>query len=424
MEACVVNNTVFFSWQSDLDGRITRHLIRDALEVAVAKISVGLEEAERPTVTSDTQGVAGTPDIVATILRKIDNASVFVADVTPIAISVNGKACANPNVLIELGWANKSLSEHRVIQVWNTHFDGANVAHLPFDMRGRRGPLSFNISPDANSSVLRSVRDDLATRLASALQLSLSQVSPPPKEVVAWQPHFGNDPDLWFDGSNPRAVNHPDHGTKRMQWERGEVGFARIVPSRWTPDATAKMALGKAEGGWPALLSNPSSVSYGISQGGTVVFDAWKMSGNVYLTSALTQWFEKTGEFWGVGGGFFFHTNSGRRTIATGYFYNLWYNFLKRNCELALRLGGSLPIHVRIGISNIANSWWPTDLYQFDDEGYLSTEPSFEYFSEITNIDQETLQSVCTEAFNRLAAIYGKGPFTHDQIVAFSRPKY
>ncbi|GAB7552077.1 hypothetical protein NRB_15790 [Novosphingobium sp. 11B] len=53
-------------------------------------------------LTSDTKGVAGSPDIVGTILVNIEAAKVFVGDVTPIAIASNGKALANPHVLSEL----------------------------------------------------------------------------------------------------------------------------------------------------------------------------------------------------------------------------------------------------------------------------------------------------------------------------------
>ena len=77
-----MGKTVFWSWQSDLDGRVTREVVRFALDEAIKILSADLEEADRPSLTSDTQGVAGTPDIVATILRKIDEAAVFVGDVT------------------------------------------------------------------------------------------------------------------------------------------------------------------------------------------------------------------------------------------------------------------------------------------------------------------------------------------------------
>jgi hypothetical protein len=165
-----VEKTVFWSWQSDLDGRVTREVIRFALDQAITILAADLQEADRPSLTSDTQGVAGTPDIVATILRKIDEAAVFVGDVTPIAVSENGKACANPNVLLEMGYANKALTEHRVIQVWNTAFEGATIDALPFDMRGRRGPLSFHLPVGADTATLRAARDGLARELVGALK--------------------------------------------------------------------------------------------------------------------------------------------------------------------------------------------------------------------------------------------------------------
>ena len=194
-----MRRTVFWSWQSDLDARVTRDVIRYALDDAIQILAADLEEADRPSLTSDTQGVAGTPDIVATILRKIDAAAVFVADVTPIAVSESGKACANPNVLLEMGYANKALTEHRVIQVWNTAFEGATLDKLPFDMRGRRAPMAFHLPTGAETGTLRTVRSKLATELADALKLAIDQLPPPPTEAVHWKPHYPGDADLWFE---------------------------------------------------------------------------------------------------------------------------------------------------------------------------------------------------------------------------------
>lgn len=194
-----VRKTVFWSWQSDLDGRVTRDVIRTALDEAITILAAELEEADRPSLTSDTQGVAGTPDIVATILAKIDEAAVFVGDVTPIALSDSGKACANPNVLLEMGYANKALTSHRVIQVWNTAFEGAIVEKLPFDLRGRRGPLSFDLPIGADTTTLRAARTKLAKELAGALKLAFDTLPPPSPEAVHWQPPFSGDTDIWFD---------------------------------------------------------------------------------------------------------------------------------------------------------------------------------------------------------------------------------
>ena len=208
-----MRRTVFWSWQSDLDARVTRDVIRYALDDAIQILAADLEEADRPSLTSDTQGVAGTPDIVATILRKIDESAVFVADVTPIAVSESGKACANPNVLLEMGYANKALTEHRVIQVWNTAFEGASLEKLPFDMRGRRGPMDFYLPISAETATLRTVRSKLASELAGALKLAFDQLPPPPTEAVHWQPHYPGDADLWFDRREPQTVTKTMHGS-------------------------------------------------------------------------------------------------------------------------------------------------------------------------------------------------------------------
>lgn len=208
-----MGKTVFWSWQSDLNPRATREVISFALDEAINTLAADLEEADRPSLTSDTQGVAGTPDIVATILRKIDEAAVFVGDVTPIAVSENGKACANPNVLLEMGYANKALTENRVIQVWNTAFDGATLDKLPFDMRGRRGPMGFDLPIDADKTILRGVRSKLASELAEALRLAIDTLPPPPPEAVQWQSHFPGDTDLWFDRAVPQVVTHRMHGS-------------------------------------------------------------------------------------------------------------------------------------------------------------------------------------------------------------------
>jgi hypothetical protein len=38
-----VTKTVFWSWQSDLDGRVTRELIRSALDQAIGMLAADLE---------------------------------------------------------------------------------------------------------------------------------------------------------------------------------------------------------------------------------------------------------------------------------------------------------------------------------------------------------------------------------------------
>lgn len=414
-----MGKTVFWSWQSDLDSRVTREVIRYALDEAIGSLAADLEEADRPSLTSDTQGVAGSPDIVATILRKIDEAAVFVGDVTPIAVSKSGKTCANPNVLLELGYANKAVTETRVIQVWNTAFEGASVDKLPFDMRGRRGPLSFDLPIGADTPTLRLVRDKLAKDLAGALKLALGTIPLPSPEAVHWQPHFGADPILWFDRTENQTVTSSRGGTTKVRWNGHRPGFARLIPSKWKAAAGARLALA-THPEHPALLANANSLDYGVSRGGTMIFWPGGQQFDHVPTLALTQWFEKTGEFWGVADGFLFE-REGRTTLATGYFFKQWLAFLKRNARLALEQGGSLPIHVKLGIGSLENSWWPRSPFDFDDDGRQAVEPSYEYDATLTSIAPDALAEVAIAAFNGLAALYGHEPFSLEEILEMAK---
>lgn len=415
-----MEKTVFWSWQSDLDGRVTREVIRFALDAAITMLSAEVEEADRPSLTSDTQGVAGTPDIVATILRKIDEAAVFVGDVTPIAVSSSGKACANPNVLLEMGYANRALTEHRVIQVWNTAFEGATLEKLPFDMRGRRGPIAFHLPVGADTAKLRRVRGDLVKQLATALKLSLEQIPASLPEAVHWQPHFAGDADLWFDRSEPQIVTHPSHGSSRYRWKDHFPGYARLIPSKWRANADAKRSLASGEG-HPDLMANANSLGFGTSRGGTAIYWPGTEEDGIAPTLAITQWFEKTGEFWGVGGGFLFQREGDRLTLATGYFFRHWLEFLTRNAKLALDHGGSLPIHVRLGVNGLAGSWWPRGSFDFGDDGFAAVEPSFEYDATLTSIEAGAVQQVAVDAFNGLASSYGLEPFTLSEILEMTQ---
>ena len=344
----------------------------------------------------------------------------FVGDVTPIAVSDSGKSCANPNVLLEMGYANKALTEHRVIQVWNTAFAGATIEKLPFDMRGRRGPMAFRLPIGADTATVRTVRAKLACNLAKALKLAIDQLPPPPTEAVHWQQHFPGDSDVWFDPAIPQTVTNPMHGSSKIRWTPVGPGYARLVPSNWVANPDAKRSLANHPG-HPALLANANSLSYGMSRGGTMVYWPGPAEDGIYKTFAITQWFEKTGEFWGVAGTFLFKPKDGRLTLATGYFFKQWLHFLERNCMLALAHGGSLPIHVRLGVADLRNSWWPQGQFDFGDEGFAAVEDSYEFDATLTSIAPQDLKAIVVKAFNGLAAVYGVNPHTAEQIEALAR---
>src|SRR5215468_822910 len=113
---------VFYSWQSDLPNPTNRGFIQKALEDAAATIAADDTIAIEPVVDRDTQGVAGSPDIASTIFAKITAADIFVADISIVVKPAEGRPSPNPNVLIELGYAFKTLGFERVILVFNLAF--------------------------------------------------------------------------------------------------------------------------------------------------------------------------------------------------------------------------------------------------------------------------------------------------------------
>jgi hypothetical protein len=132
-----VPQTVFYSWQSDLPSKTNRGLIEFALERALAAIGKNAQIDRAPRLDQDTSGVPGSPDIGATILGKIDAASAFVADVSVVS-GAEGRPSPNPNVLIELGYALKSLAPSRVIMVFNVQCASSqpSILRKPLDCLG------------------------------------------------------------------------------------------------------------------------------------------------------------------------------------------------------------------------------------------------------------------------------------------------
>lgn len=172
--------TVFFSWQRDTRSTEGRNFIERALERAVAIVAADLhlEEAVRAEleVDSDTRGVAGQPPIVETIFRKIENAAVFVPDLTFVGTRRDGRPTPNPNVLIEYGYALRALGHSRIVAVMNAAHGGPGE-DMPFDMRHLRWPILYNLPDGAEEADRRTERERLARLLAEAIRTVLASDS-------------------------------------------------------------------------------------------------------------------------------------------------------------------------------------------------------------------------------------------------------
>jgi hypothetical protein len=77
-----MNCKIFYSWQSDLPNATNRGFIEKALENAVRAIRNDDSIEVDPVIDRDTAGIPGAPDIASTIFAKIEQAQVFVCDVS------------------------------------------------------------------------------------------------------------------------------------------------------------------------------------------------------------------------------------------------------------------------------------------------------------------------------------------------------
>lgn len=157
--------TVFYSWQSDLPNKTNRTYIEKAASNVLPDFAGSVLE-EAPRLEKDTRGVPGTPRVTEAIFEKIDECGIFLADVSLVATTDDGaKKSPNPNVLLELGYAAKSIGWDRILLVMNTHF--GNPDNLPFDLKERRFPICYDKDPDDETG--QSNRKQLASNLGSAV---------------------------------------------------------------------------------------------------------------------------------------------------------------------------------------------------------------------------------------------------------------
>ena len=118
---------LFLSWQSDR--KDCRNFVSSVLE----KIPQKVADLVTITIDRDTVNVPGSPDIGDTIFEKIERCDLFIADIS----LINERDCGfrltpNPNVLIELGYAMKTLGWERILLLQCE--DYGDIEQLPFDI--------------------------------------------------------------------------------------------------------------------------------------------------------------------------------------------------------------------------------------------------------------------------------------------------
>jgi len=150
----LMKRTIFYSWQSDLSNSTNRGFIEECIEKAIKEIKNRLDIDF--TLDKDTSGEPGNPEIANTIISKIENCKIFIADISIINSGSKQRKTPNPNVIFELGYAAKSLGWEKILCLYN--LDYGTYEDLPFDLKYRR-PIGYNLKNKSKSEVRKQIAD-------------------------------------------------------------------------------------------------------------------------------------------------------------------------------------------------------------------------------------------------------------------------
>lgn len=172
---------IFYSWQSDLPGSKTRYFIRECIDEAIK--DAGKSEAIDAVRDEATKGLTGSPDIITSIYSKIDECDMVIADVSlcfkrDVTKDGQEKYSPNPNVMLELGYAVKTLSWERVLCISNTDFG----SDYPFDIDHNR-QTSFSL----DGKDKKAVRRRLAKKISEDIQTLQGQL---PRAKAGFSSHI------------------------------------------------------------------------------------------------------------------------------------------------------------------------------------------------------------------------------------------
>ena len=391
---------VFWSWQSDSLGKTNRHMIKGAIADAIAMIQqeMDLNEAMRPEIDHDTHQVPGSPDVASTILDKIRQSTAFIADVTPVAASPKGKKVPNPNVMIELGYALGHPGSDRMILVANKA-EGFRIEDLPFDLRHKRAPITFNLAESAKPAEIDAAKKALAAELKIAISLILSHAAKQTSAQVIpnGRPSAPGSPSLW-DLPNGRLSFRSDGSVvaeRTFLMTNKPRAYARIIPVNppaRLPRNDIKKLTSSARidplGGWLHGDYGPNAEGY--------VAVAHGMDTDVLV--GCTQFFIDTGELWGITDDVFMRDGKSPPRLVAAHLRKDWSEFLQKSLASLDSLSVKGPYRVELGLDALHG----TVLYGSGRQAFDASSVHSEVATKASDID-----GVVHEAMVRAMDAYG-----------------
>lgn len=355
---------IFWSWQDDSPAKTNRTFIKEALAEAIKSIEgdFEFEDAERPELDHDTKGVAGAAEIVPTVMAKIAESVVFVADVTPIIATDHDKALPNPNVMVELGWSLHKPGPARQIYVLNTA-EGWTIEGLPFDIRHRR-VLTYSLAETADAKTRERVKRSLTKSLAGAISANLQAHLDEKVQVAAATglPSQPSDPSIWAS-AGATFSHHDAFGDgfeQTVEIAPPPRAYLRVIPTGWRdgPPGVAVIArLPDAHAPRPVSEGSMEG-DFGATEEGYVRY--WRTGRTAdggTITANMAMYLQDTGEFWFTQG-LILGEDKGRKILRHQAIVSGWLSGLRRANVVMNRLGAFPARRVEVGIVGLKGVHW------------------------------------------------------------------
>jgi hypothetical protein len=337
-----VNKKLFLSWQFDSPARVGRVFVRDALREAMEqlKLAVTIEEPERDVARIDHDARRLPSSAVQDILKHIDEAGVFVADVTAVGRIGNGAdiqpesagtKVINSNVALELGYAARALTDSKIVMVFNAHYGWQD--ELPFDVRNRADAIAYTLAPNAGRPEIEAERKRLSSRLAAAIDRCL-QAPDPAAEKSPATPSTYNKAVYFPAGEVLAQVGEAGSGSF-YSYSTDTFCYLRLIPVPSLERALAIASLTKAASEAPILSRQPGGAFSSANQFGAIAFEVGSQPGRGRGKLAASTQLFKNGELWSLNAAMVAHERGDRPAwiklpfLASAVFERVYYDTLR-----------------------------------------------------------------------------------------------
>jgi len=420
---------VFWSWQSDTPGKTGRFLVRDVLREAINELKQA-PDIDEPTareiqLDQDIQDTTGSPDLARTILDKIDNSDVVIADVTLVGKlpdstdadgkTVPGKKVINSNVAIELGYAFSRLTDKNVLMVFNGHY--GRHEDLPFDLRHKGGSIKFTLPPDADKKRIDEEGKKLKDRFVLALRPFLESAAAPPSVPFPETPSTFSKAAYFQKGEVIAQAGRPGVDEITYSYTTESLCYLRLIPLSPLPKPLPLSTLLRVAQRAPLLKPRDYDViRVTHNEYGAIAYDPSSDAdtGPARLKGS-TQLFEN-GEIWSISAILIVTERNGRPewvllpALACLLFEQTYYDVLTSLIRFADK-GLSLkpPWRIELGLVGIKglHLYTGSGLYAANGEGPIRK--SEVIYRMVLNDDQETtLKSLLLEFFSQVCDAAGE----------------